>query len=97
MAVLTFLSDYGPDDDFVGVCHGVIAGMAPDVRVIDITHGVARHDVRSGALVLRRGRPHQPPRWPAVVRWRRWASRWIRPAWSRPSCREPGPPPGTGC
>jgi hypothetical protein len=60
MAVLTFLSDYGLDDDFVGVCHGVIAGLAPDVRVIDITHGVARHDVRSGALVLRRALPYMP-------------------------------------
>ncbi len=60
MAVLTFLSDYGLDDDFVGVCHGVIAGLAPDVRVIDITHGIARHDVRSGALVLRRALAYMP-------------------------------------
>ena len=54
MAVVTFLSDYGLGDDFVGVCHGVIARIAPQVRVIDVTHGIARHDVRSGALVLRR-------------------------------------------
>ena len=51
--VITFLSDYGLDDDFVGVCHGVIARIAPDARVIDLTHGIPRHDVRSGALVLR--------------------------------------------
>ena len=44
--VLTFLSDYGHDDDFVGVCHGVIARTAPDARVIDITHGIPRHDIR---------------------------------------------------
>src|SRR5215213_7592698 len=50
--VITFLSDYGHHDDFVGVCHGVIARIAPDARVIDVTHGIARHDVRSGALVL---------------------------------------------
>jgi len=37
MAMVTFLSDCGLDDDVVGVCHGVIAGIAPDVRVIDIT------------------------------------------------------------
>jgi S-adenosylmethionine hydrolase len=60
MAVVTFLSDYGLDDDFVGVCHGVIARIAPDVRVIDVTHGIARHDVRSGALVLRRALPYMP-------------------------------------
>ena len=59
--VITFLSDYGLDDDFVGVCHGVIARIAPEARVIDLTHGVARHDVRSGALVLRRALPYCPP------------------------------------
>lgn len=60
MALVTFLSDYGLDDDFVGVCHGVIARIAPGVRVIDVTHGVARHDVRSGALTLRRALPFMP-------------------------------------
>jgi S-adenosyl-L-methionine hydrolase (adenosine-forming) len=59
--VITFLSDYGQDDDFVGVCHGVIARIAPEARVIDITHGIARHDVRSGALTLRRALPYFPP------------------------------------
>jgi hypothetical protein len=58
---VTFLSDYGLDDDFVGVCHGVIARIAPDARVIDLTHGVARHDIRSGALVLRRALPFFAP------------------------------------
>jgi S-adenosylmethionine hydrolase len=61
MTVVTFLSDYGLDDDFVGVCHGVIARIAPALRVIDITHGIARHDVRSGALVLRRALAFMPP------------------------------------
>jgi S-adenosylmethionine hydrolase len=60
MAVVTFLSDYGLADDFVGVCHGVVARIAPDARIIDITHGIARHDVRSGALVLRRALPFMP-------------------------------------
>ena len=58
--VITFLSDYGHDDDFVGVCHGVMARIAPDARVIDVTHGIPRHDVRSGALVLRRALPYFP-------------------------------------
>jgi len=58
--LITFLSDYGHDDDFVGVCHGVIAGIAPDARVLDVTHGIPRHDVRSGALVLRRALPYFP-------------------------------------
>ncbi len=58
---LSFLSDYGLDDDFVGVCHGVIARKAPGARVIDITHGVPRHDVRTGAILLRRALPYLPP------------------------------------
>jgi S-adenosyl-L-methionine hydrolase (adenosine-forming) len=51
--VITFLSDYGLHDGFVGVCHGVIARICPQARVIDLTHGVRRHDIRGGALVLR--------------------------------------------
>ena len=58
--VITFLSDYGLDDDCVGVCHGVIARLAPEARVLDVTHGVPRHDVRTGALVLRRALPYFP-------------------------------------
>jgi S-adenosylmethionine hydrolase len=51
--VITFLSDYGLADDFVGVCHGVMAGLCPRARIIDLSHGIDRHDVRGGALVLR--------------------------------------------
>jgi len=52
-AWISFLSDYGLDDEFVGVCHGVIARACPAARIIDLTHGIARHDVRGGALSLR--------------------------------------------
>ena len=57
---ITFLSDYGLEDDFVGICHGVIAGICPDARVIDLTHGIARGDVRSGALILRNALRYVP-------------------------------------
>lgn len=57
---ISFLSDYGLDDDFVGVCHGVMACVAPASRVIDVSHGVPRHDIRSGALLLRRALPYLP-------------------------------------
>ena len=63
--IVTLLTDYGRDDDFVGVCHGVMRSIEPDLRIIDITHGINRYAVREGALVLRntlpympRGRPH---------------------------------------
>jgi S-adenosylmethionine hydrolase len=58
--VITFLSDYGLEDAFVGICHGVIARICPSARVIDITHGIARHDVREGALALRAALRHMP-------------------------------------
>jgi S-adenosylmethionine hydrolase len=51
--VITFLSDYGYRDEFVGVCHGVIARRCWPARIIDITHEIPRHDVRIGALTLR--------------------------------------------
>jgi S-adenosyl-L-methionine hydrolase (adenosine-forming) len=57
---VSFLSDYGRDDEFVGVVHGVIAKLAPEVRVIDITHGVPAGDVRSGALALVRAIQYLP-------------------------------------
>jgi S-adenosylmethionine hydrolase len=50
--VITFLTDFGLEDDFVGTCHGVIARIAPDVRVIDITHGIRPGRVLQGALML---------------------------------------------
>jgi S-adenosylmethionine hydrolase len=58
--VITFLSDYGLADDFVGVCHGVIASICPRARVIDISHGVGRHDVRAGALMLSESLAYMP-------------------------------------
>ncbi len=51
--LVTFLSDYGLVDPFVGICHGVIASICPRARIIDLTHGIPRHDARAGALVLR--------------------------------------------
>jgi S-adenosylmethionine hydrolase len=57
---ITFLSDYGLADDFVGVCHAVIATICPQARVIDLTHGVPRHDVRAGAVMLADALPFLP-------------------------------------
>ncbi len=50
--MVTLLTDYGLDDGFAGVCHGVIAGICPQARIIDLTHGIPRQDVLAGALVL---------------------------------------------
>jgi S-adenosyl-L-methionine hydrolase (adenosine-forming) len=49
---ITFLTDFGLQDDFVGTCHGVIRRIAPDAEIIDITHGIPVGGVLQGALVL---------------------------------------------
>jgi S-adenosylmethionine hydrolase len=59
--IVTLLTDYGYEDEFVGVCHGVIRSICADCDVIDLGHGVPRHDIRRGALVLRNALPYVPP------------------------------------
>jgi S-adenosylmethionine hydrolase len=58
---ITFLTDFGLEDDFVGTCHGVMKRIAPDVHIIDITHGVAPQQVLEGALTLANTLPYMPP------------------------------------
>src|SRR6188474_2492682 len=58
--VICFLSDFGLRDDFVGTCHGVIAKIAPDARVIDVTHGIPATEVLQGAHVLSSTLPYMP-------------------------------------
>jgi len=58
--LITFLSDYGLGNEFVGVCHAVIARRCPQARVIDLTHAIPRHDVHTGAIVLRATLPYLP-------------------------------------
>ena len=59
--ILTLLTDYGVNDEFVGVCHAVARGiLPPEVPVVDLSHGVPRHDVRHGALTMRNALPYVP-------------------------------------
>jgi S-adenosyl-L-methionine hydrolase (adenosine-forming) len=58
--IVSLLTDYGYDDEFVGVLHGVIRRIRPTVPIIDVTHGITRHDVREGAIVLRNTLPYLP-------------------------------------
>lgn len=58
--IITLLTDYGHEDEFVGVCHAVIVGIHPGARIVDLTHGIPRHAVRQGAVVLRNSLPYLP-------------------------------------
>jgi S-adenosyl-L-methionine hydrolase (adenosine-forming) len=57
---ITFLTDFGLQDDFVGTCHGVMKGIAPDAEIIDITHGIPPQGVLQGALTLANSLPFMP-------------------------------------
>lgn len=52
MSVIALLSDLGERDYFVGAMKGVIISINPDVKIVDITHQVPKHDVRTAAFVL---------------------------------------------
>jgi S-adenosyl-L-methionine hydrolase (adenosine-forming) len=58
---ITFLTDFGLEDDFVGTCHGVMKRIAPEVQIIDITHGVPPRQVLRGAMTLANTLPYAPP------------------------------------
>ena len=57
---VSFLSDFGLQDDFVGTCHGVIKRIAPQTQIIDITHGIPAQQILQGALVLASTLPYVP-------------------------------------
>jgi S-adenosylmethionine hydrolase len=58
--VVSFLSDYGTGDEFVGVCKGVMLGIAPQITILDVTHDVPAFDVRAGGLTLSRAVQYLP-------------------------------------
>ena len=59
--LITFLSDFGRDDWFVGVVHGVIHELCPAARVIDLTHEIPLGNVTRAAFVLEAAAPDFPP------------------------------------
>lgn len=57
---ISFLSDFGHRDEFVGVVHGVLAKLAPESRVIDVGHEFPRGNVKAAALALTRAVQYLP-------------------------------------
>jgi len=58
--IVTFLTDFGLADDFVGTCHGVMKRIAPQVEIIDLTHGIRPGRILQGALTLANALPYMP-------------------------------------
>ncbi|HVF75799.1 MAG TPA: SAM-dependent chlorinase/fluorinase [Acidimicrobiales bacterium] len=58
---VSFLSDYGLVDEFVGVVKSVIRTIAPHATVLDVTHDLPPHDVRAGSLALVRSVQYLAP------------------------------------
>lgn len=50
--IITILTDFGTFDPYVGVMKGVIASIADDVKIIDLTHNVPKYNIKKGALIL---------------------------------------------
>ena len=58
---IALLTDFGLDDTYVAQMKGVLAGIAPDARILDISHGVRPHDIAHGAFLLETALPALPP------------------------------------
>jgi len=58
--VVALLTDFGTQDIYVGVMKGVIAGIAPTAKILDLCHEIPRHDVRVGSLFLAAAVPYYP-------------------------------------
>jgi hypothetical protein len=59
--IITFLSDFGRDDWFVGVVHGVLHAICPEASVVDISHAIPPGDLHRGGFVLAAAAPDFPP------------------------------------
>ena len=60
MSLIALLTDFGHQDPFVGIMKGVVAGIAPEARVVDLCHDIAPQDIRGGAFALRQAAPYFP-------------------------------------
>jgi S-adenosylmethionine hydrolase len=56
---ISFLTDFGPDGP-AAVCRGVMLGIAPDARIVDLAHGIRKYAIRDGAVLLASALPYFP-------------------------------------
>ena len=65
--IVTFTTDFGLSDPFVGIMHGVVLGIHPGTVIVDISHAVHSYDVLDGALTIAQAYRFFPPRTVHVV------------------------------
>ena len=61
MATITLLSDFGLTDPYVAEMKGVILSANPHLNIVDVSHGVERHNIAMGSFILETALPHFPP------------------------------------
>jgi S-adenosylmethionine hydrolase len=65
--VVTFTTDFGRQDPFVGIMHGVVLSIHPETRIVDVSHAVASYDLLGGAWTIAQAYRFFPPRTVHVV------------------------------
>jgi S-adenosylmethionine hydrolase len=65
--IVTFTTDFGLQDAFVGIMHGVVLNIEPQTRIVDICHAVASYDVLDGAWAIAQAYRFFPPRTAHVI------------------------------
>jgi S-adenosylmethionine hydrolase len=60
MALITLLSDFGLNDPYVAEMKGVILSANPDQKIVDVSHGIERHNIAMGSFVLETELPYFP-------------------------------------
>ncbi len=65
--VVTFTTDFGLSDPFVGIMHGVVLNIHPETTMVNVSHAVASYDVLDGALTIAQAYRFFPPRTVHVV------------------------------
>jgi S-adenosyl-L-methionine hydrolase (adenosine-forming) len=62
MATITLLSDFGLDDPYVAEMKGVILSANPHLNIVDVSHGIERHNIAMGSFILEAALPYFPRR-----------------------------------
>lgn len=60
MSIITLLTDFGLDDEYVGLMKGVILSIAPSVEIVDLTHSIDPHDIVQAAYLVKSSYPYFP-------------------------------------